>query len=80
MFYLSVDITEWVFELFADLIYFIQLWFITWDDIIVFNGALVGEDFSVSVLDLCIGILVVSIVLGAILRISKADKYYANRG
>ena len=53
---------------------------LTLDDIIVFNAALFGiGDFVVTLLDFNIGLVVISIVIGAFVHVNKADNFYGRR-
>ena len=50
------------------------------DDIVIFNASDFGlGDFTVSLLDFNIGLLVTSIVVGAFVHVNKADNFYSNR-
>lgn len=50
------------------------------DNIIIFNGENWGLDgLLVSLLDFNIGLLVTAIVIGAFVKVSKADTFYSNR-
>lgn len=73
---LDVDISVWIFLIFQELFDVLVSLYSHLDSIIIFNGALVGADFNASLLDFLIGITVVGIVLGAFVRINKADEFY----
>lgn len=79
--YLNVDISDFVYQIFWQLFSILSQWFDTMHHIIIFDSSRwgVSDSFQVSLLDFCIGILVVSIILGALLRLTKADEFYANR-
>lgn len=69
------DLTDIIIRLYTMFIGFIITWYNCWDSIIILR---IG-DIRATVLDFFIGITVVSIVLGAFLRISSADKFYGDR-
>lgn len=77
--FLEVDISVWIALIFQELFDVLFACFGHLDSIIIFNGALFGLDFNASLLDFLIGITVVGIVLGAFVRLSKADKFYGER-
>ena len=77
---LDVNISYFVFEVFFSILE--TLYDLVWqlDNIIVFDASLMGiGDFTVSLLDFNIGIIVVSIVIGAFVHVNKADNFYSNR-
>ena len=76
---LDVDITFFFVQLFQMFLDFMKEWYHFNDSVILINGDLIGLDFDLSLLDFSIGILVTSIVLGAFLKISKADEFYGGR-
>ena len=76
----SVDISDFIYTIF--LTFFNVLYDVTLqlDTIIVFKGSKWGLDaFNVSLLDFNIGLVVVSIVVGAFVHVNKADNFYSNR-
>ena len=76
----SVDISNFILDVINALWNVIYSCVLTLDDIIVFNAQPWGiGDFYVSLLDFNIGILVVSIVVGAFVHVNKADNFYSNR-
>ena len=78
--YLQVDISDFIIDVWYSLTGFIFTAVSAIDDIIIFNGNWWGVgDFEVTLLDFNIGILVVSIVIGAFVHVNKADNFYSNR-
>lgn len=78
--FLLVDISDFIVDLWYTLTGFIFTAVSALDNIIIFNGNYWGVgDFCVTLLDFNIGILVVSIVIGAFVHVNKSDNFYSNR-
>lgn len=76
----AVDISNFIIDVLNAVFEVIYSCVLTLDDIIIFNAALWGiGDFYVSLLDFNIGLVVVSIVVGAFIRVNKADNFYSKR-
>ena len=76
----TVDISNFIVEILNSVFDVIYSCVLTLDDIIVFNASLFGiGDFVVSLLDFNIGLVVISIVIGAFVHVNKADKFYGRR-
>lgn len=73
--FLSVDISDIVYRLFYEFIGYLVLYLRTIDDIIILHR----QGFSITLLDFLIGLVVVSIVLGAFLHINRPDTFYNDR-
>ena len=75
-----VDISAFIIEITNAVFNVIYSCILTLDDIIVFKAQDFGiGDFVVSLFDFNIGIVVVSIVIGAFVRVNKADNFYSQR-
>ena len=75
----SVDISNFILQILNSVFEVIYSCVLTLDDIIVFNAQSFGiGDFVVSLLDFNIGLVVISIVIGAFVHVNKADKFYGN--
>ena len=78
--YLQVDISDFIIEVWYTITSFLLTSCTAIDNIIIFKGSDWGVgDFEVTLLDFNIGILVVSIVVGAFVHVNKADNFYSNR-
>ena len=78
--FLQVDISEFIIQVFQSLLDVLYTCIQQLDDIIVFNAIHWGVgDFTVSLLDFNIGLVVTAIVIGAFVRVNKADNFYSNR-
>lgn len=76
----SVDISSFILDVINSVFDVLYSCVLTLDSIIVFNAQLWGiGDFVVSLLDFNIGIVVISIVIGAFIRVNKADNFYSKR-
>ena len=73
--FLVVDISEFVNDLFQMLVGFLLTYFQFLDGIVILHRS----GFSITFLDFTIGIIVVSIVLGAFLHINKPDDFYVDK-
>ena len=73
--FLSISISDFIEELFGWILVILLTYLNQLDDIIILDL----EDFSVSLLDFNIGLLVIAIVIGAFVRVNKADTFYSNR-
>ncbi len=74
-----VDISKFVGQCFGLLYNFLELCCDMQAEIIIFNGTDFGlQNFTVSLLDFNIGLVVISIVIGAFLKINRADNFYSN--
>ena len=77
---LQVDISYFIIQVFQSLLDVLYTCIQQLDDIIVFNAVHWGiGDFTVSLLDFNIGLVVTAIVIGAFVRVNKADNFYSNR-
>lgn len=77
---LSVDISFFIVEVFQSLLDVLYSCIIQLDNIIIFNAVHWGiGDFTVSLLDFSIGLVVTSIVIGAFIHVNKADNFYSNK-
>ena len=77
---LHVDISEFVILVFSQLLDVISESVYLLDSIIIFDGNDFGlGNFYVSLFDFSIGLVVVSIVIGAFIHVNKADNFYSNR-
>lgn len=78
--FLLVDISDFIVDIWYNITGFLITALTALDNIIIFNGNYWGVgDFYVTLLDFNIGILVVSIVVGAFIHVNKADNFYSNR-
>ena len=78
--FLQVDISDFILDVWYNVTGFILTTLTALDDIIIFNGNWWGVgDFYVTLLDFNIGVLVVSIVVGAFVHVNKADNFFSNR-
>ena len=74
---LSVDISYFIIEILNSVLDVLFQCVTLLDSIIIFNASHWGiGDFSVSLLDFNIGIVVSAIVIGAFVRVNKADDFY----
>ena len=77
---LKVDISFFIAYCFSTLLEVLLNLLEQIDNIIIFNGDNWGVDgVIVSLLDFNIGMLVTAIVIGAFVRVSKADRFYSNK-
>lgn len=78
---LSVDVSSFIVDIFSQLAEVIFTVVDIQNDIIVFNSSQWGlqGDFSVSLLDFNIGLVVIGLVVGAFLKINRSDDFYSNR-
>lgn len=77
---IQVDISFFIQEIFSQFLDVLISLFEHLDNIIIFKASDWGAgDFSVSLLDFNIGLLVTAIVVGAFIRVNKADTFYSNR-
>ena len=77
---IQVDISFFIQEIFSQFLDVLISLFEHLDNIIIFKASDWGVgDFSVSLLDFNIGLLVTAIVVGAFIRVNKADTFYSNR-
>lgn len=77
---LFVDLSQFIYDIFGKLIQLLASFLAQLDEIYIFDGTLWGVDIGiVSLLDFNIGLLVTAIVIGAFVRISKADTFYSNK-
>ena len=77
---LSVDISEFIILVFSQLLDVISEAVYILDSIIIFNGNDFGlGNFYVTLFDFSIGLVVISIVIGAFVHVNKADNFYSNR-
>ena len=72
--YLSVDISNFISQLFYMFVGVLVQYFNAIDNVIILHR----QGFSITLLDFTIGIVVVSIVLGAFLHINRPDDFYNN--
>lgn len=79
--FLVVDVSSFIVDIFSKLAEVIFTVVDIQNDIIVFNSAQWGlqGDFSVSLLDFNIGLVVIGLVVGAFLKINRSDDFYSNR-
>ena len=78
--FLSVDISFFIIEVFQSVLDVMFDCIVQLDNIIIFNGVHWGlGDFTVSLLDFNIGLVVTAIVIGAFIHVNKADNFYSNR-
>lgn len=79
--FLVVDVSSFIVDIFSKLAEVIFTVVDIQNDIIVFNSSQWGlqGDFSVSLLDFNIGLVVIGLVVGAFLKINRADDFYSNR-
>lgn len=79
--FLVVDVSSFVVDIFSKLAEVIFTVVDIQNEIIVFNSSQWGlqGDFSVSLLDFNIGLVVIGLVVGAFLKINRADDFYSNR-
>ena len=78
--HLKVDISFFIAYIFSTLVEVLLDLLTRLDDIIIFNGENWGLDgVIVSLLDFNVGLLVTAIVIGAFVKVSKADNFYSNR-
>ena len=78
--FLSVDISDFVVDIFSQLFEVIFAVCDMQNEIVVFSASSWGVgDFTVSLLDFNIGLVVIAIVIGAFLKINRADDFYSNR-
>lgn len=75
----NVDISDFILLILDEFIEVIDqcVWLL--DSIIIFDGTDFGLDFVVSLFEFCIGLVVVSIVIGAFVHVNKADNFYSNK-
>ena len=77
---LSVDISDFIVDVLNSVTGLLLRLVNLLDDIVIFNASDFGlGDFTVSLLDFNIGLLVTSIVVGAFVHVNKADNFYSNR-
>lgn len=79
--FLVVDVSSFIVDIFSKLAEVIFTVVDIQNEIIVFNSSQWGlqGDFSVSLLDFNIGLVVIGLVVGAFLKINRADDFYSNR-
>lgn len=79
--FLFVDVSSFVVDIFSKLAEVIFTVVDIQNDIIVFSSSQWGlqGDFSVSLLDFNIGLVVIGLVVGAFLKINRSDDFYSNR-
>lgn len=79
--FLVVDVSSFIIDIFSKLAEVIFTVVDIQNEIIVFNSSQWGlqGDFSVSLLDFNIGLVVIGLVIGAFLKINRADDFYSNR-
>lgn len=79
--FLSVDVSSFIVDIFSKLVQVIFTVVDIQNEIIVFNSSQWGlqGDFSVSLLDFNIGLVVIGLVVGAFLKINRSDDFYSNR-
>lgn len=73
--YLNVDISNFIYELFYMLLGVLHQYFTAIDSVTILHR----QGFTITLLDFTIGIVVVSIVLGAFLHINRPDDFYNDR-
>lgn len=75
----DVDISDFVLSIFGELLSVLEqcVWLL--DSIIIFDGSDFGLDFYATLFDFSIGLVVVSIVIGAFVHVNKADNFYSNK-
>ena len=77
---LSVDISFFIVEIFQSLLDVLYSCIVHLDNIIIFNAVHWGiGNFTVSLLDFNIGLVVTAIVIGAFIHVNKADNFYSNK-
>lgn len=77
---LQVDISFFIAYIFSTILEVLLNLLAQLDAIIIFNGENWGLDgVIVSLLDFNIGLLVTAIVIGAFVKVSKADNFYSNK-
>ncbi len=77
---LKVDISFFIAYIFSTIVEVLLDLLMQVDNIIIFNGDNWGLDgVIVSLLDFNIGLLVTAIVIGAFVKVNKADRFYSNR-
>lgn len=75
-----VDISGFVYEIFDSLIGVMLTCVDLLSSIIIFDGNRYGVgDFHVNLLEFSVGLVVISIVVGAFVHVNKADNFYSNR-
>lgn len=77
--YANVDISDFILLILDQFFSVIGSAVSLLESIIIFDGTDFGLDFVVSLFEFCIGLVVVSIVIGAFVHVNKADNFYSNR-
>lgn len=77
---LYVDISDWIVVIFSQLLDVLTECVSLLENIIIFNGNTFGiGDFVVSLFDFSCALVAIGIVVGAFIRLNKADNFYSNR-
>ena len=77
---LSVDISNFIVDVLNSVTGLLLRLVNLLDEIVIFNASHWGiGDFTVSLLDFNIGLIVIAIVVGAFVHVNKADTFYSNR-
>ena len=78
--YTDVDISDFVLTILSEILNVITHLIMILQSIIIFDASKFGiGDFYVNLFDFSIGLVVVSIVIGAFVHVNKADNFYSNR-